>query len=238
MLHNFCAMKWSNYYIVDIVVVAILIVFTILAARKGFINCMLGFIVTSIAILVAVIFADNLVEASGGIFGLEKGMSNWLVEVLSKNELFNRDVSAPGLTKSLQDANVPGFIADAIVKEFGNSSLPEGTTLASLVGPKVSSFICLLMCGALLFLFVKLLGFFVGKILKKKVQSISLMGKLNVLFGALIGFIEGFLIVCSILSILSIFVTSGVTAFFDQTLFVGKWFHNNPLGQILGLIGF
>lgn len=238
MLQNLCAMKWSNYYIVDIVVVAILIVFTILAAKKGFINCILGFIVTTLAILLAVIFADNLVEVSGGIFGLERGMGDWLIEVLSKNDLFKIDVSNAGLTESLKEANVPGFIADAIVKEFGHADIPTGTTVASLVGPKVSSFICLLMCGALLFLFVKLIGYFVGKALNKKVKSISLMGKLNVLFGALIGFIEGFLIVCTVLSFLSIFVTSGVTAFFDQTLFVGRWFHSNPLGQILGLIGF
>ena len=67
MLQNLCAMKWSNYYIVDIVVVAILIVFTILAAKKGFINCMLGFIVTTLAILLAVIFVvrDALRAAMG-----------------------------------------------------------------------------------------------------------------------------------------------------------------------------
>lgn len=238
MLLNLCAMQWSWYYLVDIVVLSVLVVFTILAARKGFINCMLGFIVTTVAIVTAFIFADNLVEASGGIFGFEGGLADWLKSVLEKNELFSVDISNAGLTASLENANVPGFIAKAIVEEFGHAEVPAGTTVAMLVAPKVASFVCLLLCGGLLFLIIKLIGLLIGKILNKKVQDMNMGRKLNILFGALIGFIQAFLIISATLSVLSIFVTSGMSAFFDQTLFVGKWFHNNPMGTILGWIGF
>jgi hypothetical protein len=61
---------------------------------------------------------------------------------------------------------------------------------------------------------------------------------LNILCGAIIGFIQAFLIISATLSVLSIFVTSGMTAFFDNTLFVGLWFNHNPMGTILGWIGF
>jgi hypothetical protein len=231
-------MQWSWYYLVDIVVLSVLVVFTVLAARKGFINCMLGFIVTTIALLTAFIFADNLVEASGGIFGFEGGMADWLQDVLAKNELFRVDVSNEGLTASLENANVPSFLAKAIVEEFGHAEVPAGTTVAMLVAPKVSSFVCLLLCGGLLFLIIKLIGILIGKILNNKVQDMNVGRKLNILCGAIIGFIQAFLIISATLSVLSIFVTSGMTAFFDNTLFVGLWFNHNPMGTILGWIGF
>ena len=238
MLQNLCALKWSYYYIVDIVVLAVLVVFTVLAARKGFLKCMLGIIVTVVGAVVAIVFADNLVELSGGIFGLENGMASWLEGVLLKNEMMSVDISNEGLTASLANANIPGFIADAIVKEFGHSEVPAGTTVAALVSPKVSSLVCLLISGGLLFGIIKLIGWLIGKVLNKGMESRPVMSKLNTFFGAVVGFVQAFLLICVILSVLSIFVSSGISAFFDKTLFVGKLFHNNPLGAILGLIGF
>jgi uncharacterized membrane protein required for colicin V production len=226
----------SVFYALDLIALVYLLISTIVCAKKGFVRCLFGFITSVLAIVLAFVYADELLEASKGLWGLGDKLETGIVKKLSGLKGFNVDVSAAGLEASLKDVNLPQFIVDSIVKEFGHTELEVGMTVAMLAGAKIASLIVLLLCGVVLFFGIKIIGKILGLILGKAVNKIPLIGGLNRLLGALVGALKAFVIVCLILSVLSLIPSAGVTSFMDKTFVLGKLFHSNPLGKLLSLI--
>ena len=235
MIQQLCAIGY--HYIVDAVVVIALIIFALKDARKGLIGCLLGFATTIIAFILAVTLADEFIGWTGNFFGLAPKLEKGIIDKLSGIKGFSLDVSTGGLKAALESVNLPSFIADAVVKEVGDSTIPQGTTIAMLAGAKISDILMVFLAGVVLFFLSKLVLKLVAKILNGIVSSIPLVGGINTLLGAAVGVIKCFLIVCTLLSVLSLMPSAGITAFFDKTLFVGALYKNNPLGYILSWIG-
>jgi hypothetical protein len=60
------------------------------------------------------------------------------------------------------------------------------------------------------------------------------MHSTDVLLGALVGFLEGLLILCSILAVLTTFPNEKITEFLTHTIFIGELYAKNPLVILLG----
>lgn len=229
-----CAFKAA--YIVDIVALVALVIFALKDARKGFVGCLFGFLTTLIAFILAIVLADDFIGWTGNFFGLQPKLESGIVNKLSSIKGFDIDVSVSGLKTALEGVNLPSFIADAIVSEFGDSTIPAGTTVAMLAGGKIASILVTLISGVVVFFATKLLLGLLARILNKVVSSIPLVGGVNTLLGAAVGFLKAFLLICTVLSLLSLIPSEGITNFFSKTLFVGKLMQNNPLGYILSWI--
>ena len=223
-------------FIADIVVLILLLIFTVSGAKKGFIAFLFGLVTTIVAFILAMTLADNLVEWSGGVFGLEGKLDKMLTKKLASIKGFGVDISATGIKEALAGVDLPDFIANSIIAEVGVEGVPQGTTLASLAGAKIASLIVTFLAGAIVFFLAKILLGLVCRVLSGIVSRIPLVGGVNRLLGAVAGFLKGGLIVCGVLAILSLFPSTGITAFFDKTLFVGALYHNNPLLSIVGWI--
>ena len=77
-VNTFAVAKWTNY-VVDLIVILFLVGFAIVCAKKGFIECLFGFLSTVVALVAASILAKVIVDATNGWFGVQ----NWLADILT-----------------------------------------------------------------------------------------------------------------------------------------------------------
>lgn len=218
-------------FLVDIAVVILFFVMALAGARKGAIRAIIGLIATVVALVVAFRYSDELAEVLDG--SLTKWLGGKLETAFLKIKGFQLDVSAVGLEESLSKVSLPSFVKDFIIEEFGNADLPYGTTLAMLAGDAVASLIVKVVSWFILFFGAKIVLSIISRLLTRIADNVAVVGGINVLFGAVVGTIKAFVLVCGILAVLSILPLDSLTTFFNETLFVGYLYNENPLIKLL-----
>jgi uncharacterized membrane protein required for colicin V production len=218
---------WTTYA-VDGLAIAVVVVFALTSLKKGFVRCLFGFVSGFLAIVFALLFMRSVIEWTDGLFGLQQAMEEGLIKAFSKMDAFSIDVSNAGLESAL-DGKVPAFLQGIIIDNVGDSTLAPGTTIAMLMGSAVAKLGATLIAFIVLFLMIKFLLKLLSRVLSSVVEKIPLVGSLNSLLGFAVGILEGFLIVCVAVAVLSLIPSESMTAFFDECIFI-KWLYNaNPL---------
>ncbi len=231
-LHTLCA-GFSNY-LADIVVALVLAGFVIVCARRGFIDCFFVFVSTVIAFLVALLLTKAVVSWTGGLFGLQELMSNGLESSFMKVKGFDTELSASGMEASLEANNVPKFLIRLIVNAFGDETLPVGTTIATVAGGAIARFATMLIVFAALYVIARVVLFVLRKLFDSLARKITLVQKVNTLLGGVAGFVEGLLIVCAVLALLSLIPSEAVMSYLDNSLFIGFLYNHNIIPIMLG----
>lgn len=219
--------------LLDIAVIIALIVFALIDAKKGFISCVFGLVVSIVAFIAAFFCASTVVEATGGLFGLQDVIATEFQNVFA-GELFQADVTQDGLALALAEANLPTFLID-LISENGVDA-PAGTTVGQYLAGEIAPFVTLVLTGILLFIVCKLVLIFVEKILTSLVSAVSLLDVVNKILGGVIGLLKGALMVCLIFSVLSLLTSPEITEFINQSLFVHYIYNENPINLLYGLI--
>lgn len=228
-----CAASWTGY-IADAAVILFALLMIIICGKKGFIGCLLGMISTLIALIVAIFLAKPVLGLTDGLFGLQEKMSLSFTESFAKIKGFNLDISAVGVEGALEANDVAAVFAALIIKLVGKQEiLAPGTTLAGLLGNATSRLAATLITGVAVFILIKLVVFLLKGVLRSIVKKVKLVGSVDTLLGAAVGFVQAFLIVCGILAVLAVIPVESVSTYFNDTLFVGKIFAHNPLITIL-----
>lgn len=233
MFNVFNLNAFQTAYLADIAVIIALLIFALTDAKKGFITCVFGLIITVVAFVVAFFCASTVVEATSGLFGLQELVFTEIQGALS-GEIFQADATQEGLALALSEANLPTFLIDLISTK--GIDAPAGTTLAQYIAGEVAPFVALVLTGIILFILCKIVLIFVEKILTSLVSSVSLLGAVNTVLGAVIGFIKGALTVCILFSLLALLTSPEITEFINQTLFVHTIYHENPINLLFALI--
>jgi uncharacterized membrane protein required for colicin V production len=231
MIFNLNAFQTA--YVLDIAVVVALIVFALIDAKRGFITCVFGLVVTIVAFVVAFFCASTVVDATGGLFGLQDVISTEFFKLFD-GEIFQADVTQNGLALALEEANLPTFLIELI--SANGVDAPAGTTVAQYIVGEIAPFVTLVLTGIILFFLCKIVLFFVERILTSLVSHISLLGAVNHILGGAIGLIKGALMVCVIFSVVSLLALPGVTEFINQSLFVHIIYNENPITMLFSLI--
>lgn len=220
-------------YIVDIIVVGILLYFVLSGAKKGFITCLFGFVSTIAAGFLAFSFATLTAELTGGLFGLEAIMGGALTDAFSNLNGFNV-IPDPNMTlmEQLQSGDMSQAIANMIAQNF-EGQIPEGYTLGMMAGETVAEFATILLAGVALFfvlriVFTLLKGFF------NFIMRIGFLDGLNKLLGAVVGFIEGILLVSVAVAVMSLF--PNMMDFLSSSLILTAIYNSNPLLWLIGLL--
>ena len=220
-------------YIVDIIVVGILLFFVLSGAKKGFITCLFGFVSTIAAGFLAFSFATLTAELTGGLFGLEAIMGGALTDAFSNLNGFNV-IPDPNMTlmEQLQSGDMSQAIANMIAQNF-EGQIPEGYTLGMMAGETVAEFATILLAGVALFfvlriVFTLLKGFF------NFIMRIGFLDGLNKLLGAVVGFIEGILLVSVAVAVMSLF--PNMMDFLSSSLILTAIYNSNPLLWLIGLL--
>ena len=228
-----CAVKWSNY-VVDGVVALFLLGYVIVCARRGFVSCLFGFVSTLLSLVVAITLAKLVLNVTGGLFGLQGSLETSLTASFSKKEGFDTVIPQSGVESALAQQNFSTTIASLVLKWFGDGAL-AGTTLGAALGTVVAKLICLLIVGVVLFILCKLLLHLVNKLLQKLADRLCVLGAVNTILGAVIGLIQGTLIVSGVLAVLTLIPSQGIANFLSESLVVGFLYDHNPLVWFIGL---
>ncbi|MBQ8295778.1 MAG: CvpA family protein [Clostridia bacterium] len=229
-----CA-NWTNF-IADVVVLCVLVLFCILCAKKGFINCLLGFISNIVAIFVAVVLTKVVISITGGWFGVQDAMASGFENALLNIKGFDTDISQTGMSEALASQNVPAFLSNLLVDTFANAEVEQGTTLAMVTGDALSGHAITLITWIVLFFVTRFVFFVLKKFFTVLTSKIKLLGAINTALGAVIGLIEGLLIVYGVLAILTLIPVAAISTYLNSSLLVSQMYNHNLIFMILGWI--
>lgn len=223
-------------FVIDILAVIVIIGVAIVSAKRGFADCLFGFISTIVAILLAFLLLKPIMNWTNGLFGLQGTLENGCTAVLSKIKGFSMDISNQGISEALAGKALPQFLIDAIVSSVGNESIPVGTTIAMLAGDALGGFIAGLIAWLVLFFIAKLILMLVKTLVCSVIENLPIVSSLNTLLGFVLGVLQGLLIISAIVAVLSILPIPSASTFFSNCMFVGWLYNHNPINVIVGWI--
>ncbi len=230
--YSLCATGvWA--YIPDILAGVFALIMVFISARKGFIGCVLGIVSSIVAIILAISLSGVIVDATGGLFGLQESLSGVFEKAFASKEGFNVDVSSQeALVEALKSENVSAIIA-RLVLNTNEQEFAAGTTLAMLVGDAMGSLAARLIAGIVLFILIKIVVRLLKNILSGVLEKAPLLGGVNRLLGGVFGLVYAWFVISALLAVLAILPMGGVTTFLESTAFVGWMYDHNILVIVL-----
>ena len=225
--------SWAHA-VVDIVAVVILLVYALRSAAKGFVACLFGLLSTIAAAIVAFTALNSILSVTGGLFGLQGALSRGCTNAFAKINGFSVDISQTGIQDALVGKNIPNFLVKIIVDSIGNTGLPEGTTLAKLVGEALGGLGTKILAFLLTFVLVKLILKILERAISSLIRVIPIVGSLNALLGFVIGVLQGVLLISAVIAILSIIPSQSLSSTLTNCTVVGFFYKHNLLHILLG----
>ena len=233
-LNGLCA-GWTNW-LIDILFVVGVGIFSYICAKRGFIECFFGFVSSIAAFLVAILFSKIVISITGGLFGLQDALTGMFESALLNIKGFGMDISSDGLAAVFAKENLPTFLSDIIIGKIGDPNLEAGTTLAVVVGQTFSRLVISFIAFAVTFFAARFLMFLVKKLLNKIASKINLLGRVNMILGAVVGVVEAVLVVSAVLGVLSLIPVPDITTYLNDSLLLGTMYNHNIISIILGWI--
>ncbi len=234
-MNGLLAPQWASH-IADIIAVGLLLIMTLIGAKKGFIKSFFGMISTIGALIVAILFAKRVLAWTDGLFGLQDFFDGKLSHAFSKLNGFDADVSAGGVDAALENKNMPALIARLVMKFADTKELAAGTTLAQVVGETLSRLACIAITAVLLFIVVKILLSIVKRILDRWANGTKTASGLNTFGGAVFGLVKGLMIICLLLFIVTLIPTNFISNYIEKTVTLETLYNYNPWVWLLGLL--
>ncbi len=210
--------------IADAAILCIIAIYAIKSWKKGFVNCFFSFISGIAALFLAFVLAAPMMKATNGWFGLQNAITDPIVGVFSKMVGFNIDVSSASLEVLMEGKTLPAFIKNAIISA-GVDGVPQGTTLAMIVGGKIGEFATTLVSFAIVYVILKIGIKILQRVLGDLIPKLPVIGKLDGWLGLLLGLIEGFFLVSVVIAVFAILPFGSMAQFFEQGLII-KWLYN------------
>lgn len=195
--------KNTASWICDIVVILILIIFGLIALKKGFFKCLLGFIGTIASIVLAYLFCKTLMQYFESWWGWVSKLTAFFEDKFAAIPGFNQSITSD-LNESLNAANVPGFIISIIVKAFADTPIPDGTTVAQLVAAPAANLLIMLASFLIIFLLVKAVCLLLAHTLGDLFNRLPVVGGINRFLGFILGIVEGLILVYALTTVMSI----------------------------------
>ncbi len=222
-------------YVVDIVVVAVAFIFMMVCSRKGFVNCVFGLLASVVAIVAAICFASVVVEATGGLFGLQEQFVASFTSSFSSIEGFNVVVEADAnLAELFAAQDMSAILANLIATNF--VEVPEGYTLGMLAGETVGGYAALLISGVVLYVIFRLCLSIVKKLFNFITSGTGLLGALNTVLGACVGLLEALIIASVAVAVCAMFPS--LMEYMNSSVILTWIYNNNPLMWLLSLFLF
>ena len=234
-LQSLCAVKWSNY-ILDGIALLFIIGYAIVCARKGFIECFFSFVTVYISIVLAFSFAKLALSVTNGWFGMQASLTKSFTKSFEDVEAFTMAVDKNGLEAALSQHDLPKFLVNLAVEWFGSETLPEGTTIAMVLGQVTARLLSLLISGAFVFVLSIVGLFFLKKILSAFIKTIKILGLVNGVLGACVGLFQSLLIISTILGVVALIPSATIEGYLTNSLFLGVLYENNLLIKCFGLL--
>lgn len=192
--------KWGS--LVDLVVVALIILFCLIGLYEGFIERFMRTISKILSLVLAFALCKPFASLLNALFSLDKGLGRALGKSFANNDALNVEVASyEELTSSLGGNGLPGFLKKALKKVWHNG---ETTTIAKMLGNVVGKYIVIVISFIALIFIVKIACLIIKKILcKVEEKSIPVLFT-NKILGVVIGLVESFVFIYLALFVINI----------------------------------
>ncbi|MBO5045374.1 MAG: CvpA family protein [Clostridia bacterium] len=222
----------SGAVVLDVVFVAVVLLGLLLGVKKGFIKGICKLAGTLFAVAFALFFCISFETFLDSAFGMRTAIANGIVESLSQKEFFQTELTGlahDALLVLLDDAGLGNVASEVVVDAVVSQNVPEGTTLAMIVGPLFAKWISMAISVVLLFVLIKLATVILAALLTGAVEKIKVLKFFNKLFGGLLGLLKSCVLVFIVLMIASWLPIESVQTFIDGSTVVGaiyrsEWF--------------
>ena len=215
--------------IIDIVLVALIVIFAIIGLIRGFFKTFLSFFGTIVSLVISILLAKTVANALLQIgfiqkmFGGDGIVAGWISKGLNKMsaELFGTVFTAQNSTELAADltaAGIPAFLAKILAGPVSKLNFAgQGLTLAQILSPVLANIVWLIIITLLLFTILKIILALLNKLFNFLTKSKAISG-LNRLFGFIVGALKGGVIVGFILLVSALLSSAKFMAPYNEAL--------------------
>ncbi len=195
----------SSNTVIDLVIVAIMLVFALFGLIKGFASMIVRFLAGIVSLVLAFVLCGKCADLMNNLFSLTDSLSASLSSSLPGvfgEELMNLPVSAFN-EGAAGGAALPRFVVNLLLKLAADSSVAPETTVLEVLAPAFAYYIAAAIGFIVTYILLRILFFLLSRLFKNA-NKIPLLGPVNRLLGFLLGAVQGFLTVYIILSVVGI----------------------------------
>ena len=219
--------------IIDVVLVAILLIYAVIGLKKGFLKSVLSLFSWVVCLLIAIFTAKYVALWVNSMFDFAGWIGGGIAQGLEgMNEFFKITVGEYVANPVIPEA-VSGIIKTITSMALGNvdlATVDPSTPLSSVVGSGIGLICLMIICGILIFVILKI----VIKLLSKLFDNISrtrILGGVNRVLGVLFGLVKGAVMVFLINGLLVALsmipaVNTTITPIIQDHTYVEKFVYN------------
>lgn len=191
--------------IIDVVAIAIIVLFSILGIKNGFVKTFVKVFGTIISLLLAVMLCSKCANFLENQFGLVSTITEKVSGVVTN--IFGDQIANTTLNEAvdskLSELGLSSLFTKIILEAKADTSIPLDTTLNQIISPALSFYIACGISIIVLFIIFKILLFILGDI-TSKLGAFNLLGATNRLLGFALGLLQSVVIIQIALFIINI----------------------------------
>ncbi len=189
--------------IIDVVIVAVLVIFSLIGLKKGFLKSVLSLFSWGICIVIAFLTAKYVAGWINGIYDFSELIGGKIATNLSKtNEFFSQSINVyesggkAALISASNALNINSLLKQVIKIIFSNTNvnMSSTATIGSVVGSSIGDIVMIVIAGILVFIILKIAISLLMKLFKK-IEDTKILGGLNKILGLCFGLVKATLII-------------------------------------------
>ncbi len=181
--------------IIDILIVAVLIIFGIIGFNKGFLKSFISLFSWVVCILIAIFTAKYVANWINGIYDFSSLIGGRIADGLTGvNEFFSQSISEFSSTEEIINnlpADLNGLLSQLIKVVFSNTSvdMTSTDTIASVVGLSLGHICMVIIAGILTFIVLKIVIALLSRLFDN-ISRTKILGGLNKVLGLIFGVLK------------------------------------------------
>lgn len=181
--------------IIDILIVAVLIIFGIIGFNKGFLKSFISLFSWVVCILIAIFTAKYVANWINGIYDFSSLIGGRIADGLTGvNEFFSQSISEFSSTEEIINnlpADLNGLLSQLIKVVFSNTSvdMTSTDTIASVVGSSLGHICMVIIAGILTFIVLKIVIALLSRLFDN-ISRTKILGGLNKVLGLIFGVLK------------------------------------------------
>lgn len=224
--------------VVDIVIVAMLVIWGIIGLKKGFFKSLLSLFSWSACIIIAFTTAKYVAGWIDGIYNFSNLFGTKITVSLTKmNEFFSQPINTfseggkDALIAAINDIEINGMLKQVVKVVFSNGKIDmtSSSSIGSVVGSSLGRVCMVVISGILVFVVLKIAVALLSKFFNN-LEQIKLIGGMNKLIGMLIGLAKACIIIITINCILVTIslvpaVNKKLTPFIENNTYIERFIY-------------
>lgn len=215
--------------VIDIIVIAVLLVFGIIGMVKGFLNTLLSLFSTVASLGVAIFCAKPVAQFMNKVFGLVGAISGKIASGLS--ETITPFASGYASTE-MTGAQLKEYLAqdgltfqERIFKLFieDGQTFSSDQTVVNYIGDRLAAVIAVVIAAIVVFILLKIAVLLLAKLFDALTKNRAI-GGLDRAMGLIFGLVKASVLICVTLAVFYIVANSTVQGWIDNSV-VTKWLY-------------